>query len=161
MKKVLALIVVVLSMFSTLAIAEVDLSGMSYEELVALKDRINLAIWNSEEWQEVTVPQGIWVVGEDIPAGHWTIKCIADTNAAFVYVVVSNKLDNTGKKVMRGGDFWAGESIYNPDSSYTQKKLALPVIEWDIELFDGLYVEVNYEAAIFTPYSGKPSLGFK
>ena len=51
-----------------------DLSGLSYDELVQLRDKINLAIWNSEEWQEVTVPIGVWVVGEDIPVGHWSIS---------------------------------------------------------------------------------------
>ena len=45
---------------------DIDLSGMSIDELVELKDRINLAIWNSQEWEEVTVPQGEWIVGEDI-----------------------------------------------------------------------------------------------
>ncbi len=37
---------------------DIDLSHMSFEDLVTLKDQINLAIWNSKEWQEVTVPQG-------------------------------------------------------------------------------------------------------
>ena len=35
-----------------------DLSGLSYDELVQLRDQINLAIWNSEEWEEVSVPSG-------------------------------------------------------------------------------------------------------
>ena len=44
---------------STVVFADIDLSGMNYDELVALKDQINRAIWNSDDWQEVEVPQGV------------------------------------------------------------------------------------------------------
>ena len=30
-----------------------------------LKSKINLAIWNSREWQEVSVPRGVYQVGVD------------------------------------------------------------------------------------------------
>ena len=60
-----------------------DLSALTYNELVALKDQINLAMWNSQEWQEVEVPKGVYVIGEDIPVGKWTIKA-ADGISAFV-----------------------------------------------------------------------------
>lgn len=64
MKKALSLfLAIMLLIVSIPAMADVDLTGMTYAELVALKDQINLAIWNSSEWQEVTVPQGVWKVG--------------------------------------------------------------------------------------------------
>ena len=70
-----ALLVITLLLGVSSAIADgIDLSQLSIDELVALKDKINLAIWNSQEWQEVKVPQGVWKVGEDIPAGHWSIE---------------------------------------------------------------------------------------
>ena len=71
------LIIVFLSVCMAISCAyseSIDLSGLSYDELVALKDRIDLAIWNSQEWQEVEVPQGLYVVGKDIPSGTWTKK---------------------------------------------------------------------------------------
>ena len=79
MKRILALILTMsaLAAIPLSAHAEekkIDLSGLTYNELVELKDQINLAIWECDEWQEVEVPQGIWKVGEDIPAGHWTIR---------------------------------------------------------------------------------------
>ena len=43
MKKFLAL-VSLLSLLAVPVLAEVDLSGMSYDELVALKDQLNLAM---------------------------------------------------------------------------------------------------------------------
>ena len=74
MKKLLCLLFV-LVLLPVVSLSDLpDISGLSYEELVQLRDCINLAIWNSEEWQEVTVPPGLWKIGDDIPAGHWTIR---------------------------------------------------------------------------------------
>lgn len=135
---------------------DISLLGMSYDELVALKNRINLAMWESEEWQEVTVPQGLWIVGEDIPAGHWTVM---HSNASLSYVTISDILDETGKKAEYGGDFYYSNGLHSPDSKYFDASSDLT--EFDIELTDGLYVHVEYGDVIFAPYRGKPSLGFK
>ncbi len=53
-----------------------DLQGLSFNELLALREQINLAIWNSNEWQCVEVPAGNYTIGIDIPAGYWTISPI-------------------------------------------------------------------------------------
>lgn len=136
-----------------------DLSGMSYEELVALKDRINLAMWQSEEWQEVIVPQGLYEVGKDIPAGHWTIKC---AGTYFASIEVCDMSDSTGKDVdpySYSSKYYWGEEVYNPSNMlYNQYN---DLTECDIELKEGLYVVVKYSSVIFTPYTGKPDLGFK
>lgn len=161
MKKLFALLILCL-LFALPARADVDLSGMSYDELVALKDQINLAIWNSEEWQEVTVPQGRWIVGEDIPAGKWTVKCadIGEDNAFMQFTVLfwGEKLDKNGDISYKGrhGDAF----IYNPNSEYYKEG---GITEITIELFDGdiFIVKQENNQAIFTPYSGKQSLGFK
>jgi len=135
-----------------------DLSGLSYEELVALKDCINLAIWESEEWQEVTVPQGVWVVGEDIPAGKWTIKCV---DGAFrTEICWGDYLSEDGTSV---SDETRGEVyvyISNPEHRLYE---AGDMTEYTVTLQVGDYVEVasNEDAAVFMPYAGKPSLGFK
>ena len=144
------------------ALAEVDLTGMTFEELVALKDQINLAIWNSEEWQEITVPQGRWIVGEDIPAGKWTVKC-ADINRdeydmRQTYILWSNALESDGDISYAGRH--GVERIYNPDHrTYEQGSITECVFEFK----DGDYVIVDnrHAPAVFTPYAGKQSLGFK
>ena len=88
------------------ALAEgIDLSGMSYDELVALKDRINLAMWQSDEWQEVTVPQGVWKVGEDIPAGHWTVKCITGNNCRSTQISWGEALTEGGTDIAWRGRY--------------------------------------------------------
>lgn len=156
MKKV-CLLVLALVLVGCLAFAEVDLSGMSYDELVALKDQINLAIWNSQEWQEVTVPVGVWKVGEDIPAGHWTITVAPDGPTNWAYISIGTALDQTGKAI----DIMATEYYYSEGIKLAGSD-AIPNLEQiDYELNDGAYVIVDYSDVIFVPYAGKPSLGFK
>lgn len=145
--------VLFLSFHSVIAETAIDLSGMTYDELVALKDKINLAIWNSEEWQEVTVPQGLWKVGEDIPAGHWTIKC---AGGYFTFIRIGTIPDNMKKDVKDEG-FLGGGMAYNPTAPYKTAEL----LEIDFELEDGMYVAISCGPAIFSPYAGKPDLGFK
>lgn len=134
----------------------IDLSGMSYDELVALKDQINLAMWQSDEWQEVEVPQGVWLVGEDIPAGHWSIK----TDASWASINIGTKLDETGKSIdYMDSRFVRYEQVSSPSSSIYDPKS--DKTEVDFDLTDGTYVVIEYGSVIFTPYSGKPALNFK
>lgn len=154
MKKLVCLILA-LFMFPMIAFAEVDLSGMSYDELVALKDKINLAIWNSKEWQEVTVPQGTWEVGKDIPAGSWTVRCAI---AYFGMISIGEKLDESGT----GIDYHSrigSEVITSPDYKLYQKGKDVP--EYSFTVKDGDYIVIMECDMTFTPYTGKPDLGFK
>lgn len=154
MKKILA-ILLVLILCPAWSIAEVDLSGMTFDELVALKDQINLAIWSSDTWQEVEVPYGVWVVGEDIPAGKWTIKA-ADGIEAVIYW--GDKLEESGVEISYKGNLYEGERITSTSYRYYEKGDPTEVT-WDLK--DGQYFSVNEGVAVFSPYSGKPSLGFK
>lgn len=155
MKRILSIVlsVMVILAISAACFADIDLSGMTYDELVALKDQINLAIWNSDEWQEVEVPQGVWKVGEDIPAGKWTIRA---ASGASTCVYVGNEVTNGGTSA---GDIFAGQFIMSAESNYYDEKT--DVAEFTVELTDGKYVEIDSGVAVFTPYAGKPSLGFK
>ena len=81
MKKLFAVLVALALCLPLSCLAEVDLSQMTFDDLVALKDQINLAIWSSEEWQEVEVPAGLYEIGIDIPAGKWTIRAADEMKA--------------------------------------------------------------------------------
>ena len=152
-------------MFMTVfAIAEdIDLSGFTFEELAALRDRIQLEMMTRDEWQEVTVPQGLWEVGVDIPAGTWTVKCAdlgrRDYLLRECWIRWGIGKPETGTNWdyrNRKGDI----EIYNPNSEdYRQGQ----VTSYDIELKEGyfVYIHPQYNKAVFTPYHGKPSLGFK
>lgn len=154
MKKILIAFLLLLAL-PCIALADVDLTGMTFDELVALKDQINLAMWQSAEWQEVTVPQGVWQVGVDIPAGHWTIKAYDGANTVIKY---GSRLDSTGRD-LGFGDADIYESVKSPLRSTFSKGDDLEQIDIDAE--DGYYFVISNGDAIFTPYTGKPSLGFK
>ena len=137
---------------STVVFADIDLSGMNYDELVALKDQINLAIWNSEDWQEVEVPQGVWEVGEDIPVGKWEIKALPGAQTKIVY----------GTEVKEGGtDVTARSWQRIKDENYRNYDSNEDVTSWIIEVEEGYYLQVEDGPAVFMPYNGKLSLGFK
>lgn len=67
----------ILLLQTTCFAAEIDLQGMSVNELIALKDEINLKI--SELGGSNIIPAGVYVVGRDIRAGRYifyaTVHC--------------------------------------------------------------------------------------
>ena len=130
--------------------AEIDLSQFSFDELVALHDRINLAIWNSNEWEEVTVPNGVWQVGSDIPEGHWSIMVKEGTFSTISY---GNLLDNTGKEISYNSEVFYQIILSDLGDSND-------IVSIDLLLQAGNYFVVSGSPVIFTPYSGKPDLGF-
>lgn len=134
------------------AFAEWDLSGLSFDELVALKDQINMAIWNSAEWQEVTVPQGVYQVGADIPAGKWTIKVPAGDYAV---VKVGSQLDENRTDVN-----YRGETKAICGENYAGWAPSSACEFWTVDLREDQYVSVKDGDAVFTPYAGN-ALGFK
>ena len=72
MKKLVVLLLVCI-LFVSCAAAD-DLSGLSFDDLVKLRDEINAEIVSRPEWKETTVPPGDWVVGQDIPVGVYSIR---------------------------------------------------------------------------------------
>jgi hypothetical protein len=156
MKKLIVFIVAVILLCPALASAEVDLSGMSFDELVSLRDQINYALMETEEWEEVTVPCGAWKVGEDIPAGKWTITAV---DGAYVGIEYGSTLDESGMSISYYSKNYYVETIISPSSYIFQK--GQDTAQVDIELKNGNYFCVTSGEAVFTPYAGKPNLGFK
>lgn len=153
MKRLFALLLLLALLISSAAADPLDLSGMSFEELVDLRDQLNLAIWNSQEWQEVTVPAGVWIVGQDIPAGHWSIRVAGDCDV--ILVSYFDKLDDAGLSV-GPGSYLFHQTIATPGLSGFGEVNAEAV---DIDMREGWFFKCD-GAVIFTPYSGKPDLGF-
>ena len=95
MKKLLTIILILALVVPAAAFADLpDISNLSYDELIQLKDSINIAMWNSQEWQEVTVPIGVWVVGEDIPIAHWSISIDPNSSRKWVSVTYCDLLND-------------------------------------------------------------------
>lgn len=153
MKKLFCILFVITLIFAS-ASAEIDLSGMSLDELVALKDQINLAMWKCEEWQEVTVPEGVWLVGYEIPEGHWTVK--VPSSSMFSHIKYCTSLDNTGKD-FAPFSLLGSALVYAEDYMFFDKDA---IDEYSFVVRDGQYIILS-APVIFTPYTGKPSFTFK
>lgn len=159
MKKLVALLLICFLLPSVALADSIDLSALSFDELVQLRQQIAQELTTRPEWKEVTVPIGIWKVGEDIPAGHWTISA-SSGNAP--WVIIGSVLDANGKEI----DSWNSSlhGVYYKaeleSPSYIFYKESKSISSVDFELRDGLYVEIKYASVIFSPYAGKPSLGF-
>ena len=159
MKKLFSLVTVLVMAWSV-AYADYDLRGFSLEELIKLRDQVQQAMWKTEEYQSVTVPQGVWVVGEDIPAGKWNVKCAPGEGAWMQECTITwgGKPDSDGyiPYSARKGEI----TLHDPQSSFYKEG---SMTEYILELEKGDYVSIDakYNKAVFSTYTGKPSLGFK
>lgn len=111
MEKLIALILVVLTLVPMVAFADVDLSGMSFDELVSLNGKLLKEIVSRPEFKEVTVPTGTYTVGEDIPAGTYSLGLASGTFGSMIKVngfqdayAVTSTDQNVGKIVLKDGD---------------------------------------------------------
>ena len=82
MKKKFLSVILVLCLLPVIALAEVDLSTMSVDELIALNKAVVMELMSRKDFKEVTVPAGEYKVGEDIPAGIYTVKVKANQFAS-------------------------------------------------------------------------------
>ncbi len=159
MKRITALIAALLLLAST-AVAEIDLSGMTLEEMIELHEQIQLALF--EQAKSVVVPQGIWLVGKDIPAGTYLIRCAdlsrSESSMRFcTFKWGTTKPDDLG--------FFEGKtqiglvSLYNPNNSHYIEGQTSELV---VELEDGMYVyigKINNRVEFFQ-YTGTPSFSF-
>lgn len=160
MKKFLCVMFAALLACATALADDIDLSGLSFQELAVLRNRCLYEMMQRDEWQEVTVPQGNYQVGTEIPAGKWVIRC-ADTGRDSYLMKEAEVSWGVGKPENGRVPYpWKGDvEVYNPkNSSYKGE-----ITEYIIELEDGDWVAINplYNAVVFTPYTGTPNLGFK
>lgn len=144
MKKLVSfLLAVTIALAVAVSCAEsIDLSSLSYDELIELSSKITMEIMSRPDFKAVKVPPGAYTVGKDIPAGKWTIT--ATEGACEVYW--GKSLDEYGVDVPYSDriatiDDWGSQSTAS----------------WD--LVDGTFIVINRNAVTFTPYV-PVSLGF-
>lgn len=158
MRRALMFALVIVQMISfTWAKAENNLSDMTYDELVSLREQINAAVLECEEWQEVEVPQGVWKVGVDIPVGHWTIRCAPEWRKTEINW--GEFLSDSGENINWKGRYSVYNSVYNPAHKYYE--VGDGIIEYDFVAKDGSYIVIDEGAALFMPYTGKVPFDFK
>ena len=163
MKKIISLLIVSVLLIPCAFADSIDISSLSFSELMTLRHRCQLAMMESEEYQEVTVPQGLWEVGVDIPVGKWIVKC-ADTARDRLFLGECHISWGTGKPNSEGifeYDNRKGRaSVYNPNNdNYDEGEVTEIIIE--VEIGDFIYIDSSYNKAVFCTYTGKPDLGFK
>lgn len=133
-KLVLILCVLLLSLAPAVASAEADLASMTFDQLVALRQEIDLLLFGSDQYKDVSVPQGVYIVGVDIPAGTYSFSSTE----------------------------FAAIEIFSDESCSIQSYVAVYSVSADnpvakFELKDGYAVEIQYAPILFTTYTG---LGF-
>lgn len=134
MRKILVLLVVVLIvalLLGTVAMGEIDLSGMSYDELVELRGRIDKAIVDNGEYKEVNLPQGTYTFGEDIPAGKWTFTHVGDKHDVELHIKYIDEKKYSGDYFRLGTD----EAC-------------------NVEFVDGDTIAVEWDAVTIKPFKG-------
>ena len=81
MKKLFALTLALCLFAAVPALADPDLSALSFEELRSLYRQTMREMVTRPEWKEAQVPPGVYVVAEDIPAGSYCIT-VAEPNGS-------------------------------------------------------------------------------
>ncbi len=125
MKKMLAMMALCLTI-APAALAEVDLTGMSFDELVSLQAQLTAEAMSRPEWKEVEVPVGTYTVGQDIPAGTYSLK-------------------------IKAGGMMASIQINGYETSHV---LTEGDMVGKIDLKDGDQVDITISAVVFMPYAG-------
>ena len=109
---------------------------------------------SSPEWQEVTIPSGVWQVGVDIPAGYWTVS-VADS-MQYETIRYFEKLDTVGLGPDYSGYLFM-QSIVSQDIAEYGGGLPSSV---SIDMKEGWFFTCS-GSVTFAPYAGKPDLGFR
>ena len=135
-----------------------NFAEMTLAELIELRSQIQLAMWKSEEWQEVEVPQGVYRIGVDIPAGKWTITAACEQDPNVYY---GDVLDGAGMKVVWSPNIYYGELLAGASGWREQNMPGMYRNSVTIELKNDTYLVIESGCVVFTPFIGVPALGFK
>ncbi len=148
MKKLISLLLILFLLVPAASFADLpDVSGLSFSELRQLLVNVKKALWACEEWKEVKVPAGVYTIGEDIPAGQWSIQAPSGT---FVTVGYGSRLDDTGTGLERSSiEYWGNLSGESDNMLH----------QLDIILSEDHYL-VLLGACYFYPYAKKLDFSF-
>ena len=97
--KRLAALILILCLFSPALAESLDLSALTFEQLIALQQQINAEIMTRPESQGITLQKGTYRIGQDIPAGIYSITLADRRDTCFVGVwgyAVDDHITNGG-----------------------------------------------------------------
>lgn len=129
----------------------IDLTALTWEELLELKAAITLEQLTRDEWEEVEVPQCVYKVGEDIPVGKWTVTCKTGRCCDFEF---GDRLNEDGHSLS-----WSG--VYDYAYIYKDAGADGKQTEYTFDAKDSYYIIIDDAPATFSPFTGARDLGFK
>ena len=148
MKRLFALLIAVV-FFPAFALADLpDLSFLTYDELLTLRAQIDACIFYCPEFKSVTVPEGVYQIGKDIPAGDWNMISVPGEQSTVVYF---EKLDAFGVDYDKESYYW-WDRVCNIED--------YEVASIHLDMKEGMYVHIGMAPVIFTPYTG-PAFSFE
>ena len=149
MKKLITVFLIIVLIMPAVVSAENPFSEFPVDQLYIILSAVREEILLKSEWTEVELPVGFYVIGEDIPEGHWTI-----TTNDYALVEYFSKTDETGKTADMLNGAYQGAALGVPgnmlESMYNTEEI-------DIELKKGFYFTVSFNSVIFKPYTGRKS----
>jgi len=95
MKKLLALIFAIILLGGSAVAETPDLSGLTADELLSVIREAQALLFDQQLVNGVHVPQGTYIIGEDIPAGTYRIEITDGTGYYDIYDAKGN-LKHTG-----------------------------------------------------------------
>ena len=158
MNRLACLVLAMLLLVPSVYAEEINLDGLSFEQLVDLRELALLAMWKTDEWQEVEVPSGLYRIGVDIPAEHWNIRATDGTDPSVYY---GDTLDPSGMNIEYSNGIYyigilAGKNGMREEVFPDQYPNSV-----NIHLKEDAYLLVEGGSVVFSPYAGIPDLGFK
>lgn len=130
MKRLLSVLLIIGILFSCAFAEGVDLSYLSFAQLLQMQQIINEEIVRRPEWKKTTVPVGVWTVGVDIPAGSYSISALDGESSHIGIKTGTGILDST--IILQ---------TINSESSAIGK----------VDLQAGYVVTVEWNALVFSP----------
>lgn len=127
--------------------AQALVSVFSFDDIVSLKSNIDRVLFEMDDFQQVVVPEGIYTVGKDIPAGDWNIISVSGEQSTVSYF---EKLNEYKTSYDESGYYWWDRVCNFPD--YEVKSIHL-------ELREGMYIRISLAPVVFSTYTG-PSFTF-
>lgn len=151
MKKLIALILIGLTITSIGFAEGIDIGSMTFEQLIELNERVIKEISTRPEWKEVTVPEGVYEIGVDIPSGYWTIQI----NEGYASIEYGSTVNQSMTGIEWDGKLYNG-TIVDKDDEYNSDTFNDSV---SLQLDDGNWIAIQGKPVVFTPHI-KQLLGF-
>lgn len=134
MKKLITIILILAMLIPAAALADLpDISSLSQDELKELDDQIHLIMASYQIDDGLLVPQGRYIIGEDLPAGSYRADVKSDTGGAVTVYESKGSREKTADLLL--GKMWG-------------------TLVFKLELEEGNYLVLEYNSLILSPYRG-------